>query len=321
MKSTAAILKAFAGKKILVVGDVMLDHYLFGNVDRISPEAPVPVVKVMKEENRLGGAANVALNLKALGGEVWIAGVVGNDDSGKKLIELLNENGINTEAIVTSKIRVTTVKSRIISKQHQMLRFDHETTGYLNYDDSFILRRKIESISYHRIDGVVLEDYNKGTLNKKNIPELLKLFASKNIPVAVDPKQENFLLYKGVQLFKPNLREIEEAIGKRIPLDEIMFLENASEWLRKKLNHQNTVITLGAAGIFLDNNKTSVIKSAHPRKVSDVSGAGDTVIAVLALAMAAGISLSEVIDLANTAGGLVCEQSGVVPITKEMLLN
>ena len=319
MMTNADILKTFKGKKILVVGDVMADHYLNGNVERISPEAPVPVVNIHHEEFRLGGAANVALNIQELGGIATVASVIGNDEVGKKIKSLLKKNKIGITCLVESKSRQSTIKSRIISKQHQMIRFDREQTNDLNDTELKSLHSSIEKILKREMfDGVVMEDYNKGTLTSKNISSLIALFNKYKLPIAVDPKKNNFLEYKQVTLFKPNLREMQEAMKQPLP-SNLPSLSDAAKWLNKKLKNKITIITLGDKGIFFHQQKTTEIKAAEARNVSDVSGAGDTVIAVLSLALAANLSIQSVLSLSNLAGGLVCEQSGVVPVTIQMI--
>lgn len=321
MNTPSQLFEKWENLNILVIGDVMMDVYLSGNVERISPEAPVPVVTIEKEEQRLGGAANVALNISSLEANASICSVIGDDANGKILLQQLQHAGISTEGIVHSGNRKTTVKTRVMSKNNQMIRFDREQTNELNEDDENLLTGRIRKIiSDKKIDAVIFEDYNKGVLTERVIREVIGLCREKNILTCVDPKKKNFFLYKDVTLFKPNLRELREALNHDVKTF-VEDLEKASDELRNRLNHQITFITLSEKGAFYDDGKKKEIIPAHPRNISDVSGAGDTVIAVAALCLASKLSMEETAHWANIAGGLVCEYAGVVPLTKEMLLK
>lgn len=307
--------------RILVVGDVMLDKYIWGNVDRISPEAPVPVLALTKREERLGGAANVAMNLVSLGVKTSIASVIGNDDAGKALIKLLKKEKINTDALVADAARTTTTKTRVIARHQHVLRIDDESESELGdvLEPIFIaaLEQHIETF---QPDAVVFEDYDKGCLTKNVIETVTAIASKKNIITAVDPKRKNFFNYNFVTLFKPNLREIRDALNVAVePTQE--SLDKVVKPLHKQLHNAYTLITLAEHGIYFTNHKHSGCAEAHPRDIADVSGAGDTVIAVATAALAAGFELAEAAEMSNLAGGLVCEHAGVVPITPEMLQN
>ena len=311
----------FSKLRIAVVGDVMLDRYLYGSVDRISPEAPVPVVSIDKKEDRPGGAANVALNLKSLGVTPVLFSVLGKDDPGKKLLNLLINSGIDSSNIISAKTRITTSKTRVLSKNHQMIRFDEEVQNDISDNDADSLYTLIaKQFQSKKFDAVIIEDYNKGVLTESLIEVLMNLFSEKNIPVLVDPKKKNFFAYEGAAVFKPNLREAREALGNNFgttvkELNEVHFE------LKKKLSHQYTFITLGENGAYINDGKTGKIIPAQIRNVADVSGAGDTVIAVMAAAISSGANVHDAARLANLAGGIVCEKAGVVSIQKQVLIK
>jgi rfaE bifunctional protein kinase chain/domain len=313
-------LAAFSKLKVIVAGDAMVDSYLWGAVDRISPEAPVPVVAISKKEDRLGGAANVALNLKELGAVPLLCSVIGKDHSGKLLLQALKKNKIRTDGILLSTNRITTVKTRVLSKSHQLIRYDSETDEDLNHEDERNLIHAIKSlITKEKPHAIIFEDYNKGVLTPTVISEAIKFCREKKMLVAVDPKKKNFFAYKSADIFKPNLREIRESFGRDLqPLTQ-QTLDELHTDLRKKLHHSTSIITLSENGIYFSNGRQSGIIPAQKKEVSDVSGAGDTVIATVVLALAAGLPLHQAVNLANIAGGLVCQFAGVVPITLEML--
>ena len=317
-----AIFDSFNAMKVAIVGDVMIDSYVMGKVHRMSPEAPVPVLLLDKEEHRLGGAANVALNLKALGAEVYLCSVIGTDTAATKFQDLLREAKIQNQEIIQSQDRKTTVKTRVLSGTQHVLRIDQEDTSDLNrsLEDALIQTTK------HRIDlgidALIFEDYNKGVLTHGVITELIAYAKEKGVKTTVDPKKDNFLSYRGVNLFKPNLKEIKEGLDVNIDVvnnpDSIV---DGAKQLRDKLNHELTLITLSEHGVFVENGTTWKIIPAHLREITDVSGAGDTVIAVATLCLIAGLSPAEIASIANLSGGLVCEHSGVVSVDKMTLLN
>ncbi len=314
------IIEKFNGLKVLVVGDVMIDAYLFGKVDRISPEAPVPVVAVNKKENRLGGAANVAMNLVALGAKPILCSVIGDDKDGHDLIDLLNEKGIGTSGIVLSKERITTVKTRVIAQSTQMLRIDSEITHNLNQLDSFKLVEKVSEL-LDDTNVLIFEDYDKGVLDEKNIQQIISKASEKNVPIAVDPKRKNFLSYKGATLFKPNLKELKEGFHKDFDIHNKPQFEQVVKELMQEMNLKNLFVTMSEHGVMITDGNMFEYIPAHLRKIADVSGAGDTVISVASLCLALQCSNKQIAELSNLAGGLVCEEVGVVPIDKKLLLD
>jgi len=315
-----SILKKFSQLKILVIGDVMLDAYVWGTAERISPEAPVPVVDVEKVEERLGGAANVAMNVNGLGATAVLCSLIGRDYAGEKVLGILKDHKMKTNGIIQLAGRITGIKTRVLSKSHHLLRFDLETTTDLDkVQEQQFLKALKTLIAREKPDAVILEDYNKGVLTENIITSVIRLCRDKKILTAVDPKKKNFFAYKNADIFKPNLREVREAFNHELNPDTESSLQQVHSQLKKKIQHHITLITLGDHGIFYSDGKQSGIIPAYKRDVSDVSGAGDTVIAVATLALAAGMKLNDAASLANLAGGLVCEYAGVIPITKEML--
>ena len=312
----------FNGLRILVIGDVMLDAYVMGKVNRISPEAPVPIVSLENEDARIGGAGNVALNLLALGAKPIICGVIGEDFSGDKLLNLFEKNGISTDGLVKSMVRKTTVKTRVISNKQQLLRIDSESTFPLLESEKIKLNNTIQNIINQGVDGIIFEDYNKGVLTDSVIQNTIKIAKEKDIPTAVDPKKENFLSYKGVSLFKPNLKELKEGLNLNFDFNSNKDLfEKGIEVLEEKLQNEISFVTLSENGVFIKNQTEKYYVPAHMRSISDVSGAGDTVIAVATLCLISGASTKQIAEISNLAGGLVCEKSGVVSISKNVLLK
>lgn len=312
----------FNGLRILVIGDVMLDAYVMGKVNRISPEAPVPIVSLENEDARIGGAGNVALNLLALGAKPIICGVIGEDSSGDKLLNLFEKNGISTDGLVKSMVRKTTVKTRVISNKQQLLRIDSESTFPLLESEEIKLNNTIQNIINQGVDGIIFEDYNKGVLTDSVIQNTIKIAKEKDIPTAVDPKKENFLSYKGVSLFKPNLKELKEGLNLNFDFNSNKDLfEKGIEVLEEKLQNEISFVTLSENGVFIKNQTEKYYVAAHMRSISDVSGAGDTVIAVATLCLISGASTKQIAEISNLAGGLVCEKSGVVSISKNELLK
>ncbi len=317
-----ALFKSFNQLNILIVGDVMVDAYVWGNVNRISPEAPVPIVSVTKKENRLGGAANVALNIKAMGANPILCAVTGKDTNGKIFNELVKAEKLSTQGILSYPDRTTTTKTRIIGNHHQMLRVDEEVCTELSTQQSNDLFKRISAlIEKQKIDAIIFEDYDKGLLNPSLIEKLVKLANNLNIPTTVDPKKNNFLAYKNVTLFKPNLRELKEGLHIDADLSLAKNLHTAIQQLNKTIHSKITLITLSEKGVMITEGKNEFLIPAHVRTISDVSGAGDTVIAVATLCLAAKTSIRFLAALSNLAGGLVCEKVGVVSIDKKQLLK
>lgn len=320
------LINSFVHLKVMVVGDVMVDSYLRGKVDRISPEAPVPVVALQKRDNMLGGAANVALNVKSLGADVLLCSVIGDDRQGELLIELMQKEQLSTNGIIRSSERITTTKYRIIGNRMQMLRVDEEIDTDLNPADTKLLLNNIaEQISTRKPDVIVLQDYNKGILTSEVISRVISMAKVAGIPVAVDPKKKNFSAFKNVSLFKPNLKEISEGLKTEIIPTSLQSLDEAAKILHQQFACQLVMITLSEHGIYISSYQSGIYSSqiipAVVRSISDVSGAGDTVISVAALCLASGVQPGLMAALANLAGGLVCEQSGVVPVDKLRLLS
>jgi D-glycero-beta-D-manno-heptose-7-phosphate kinase len=312
----------FVKIKVAVIGDVMLDTYWWGKVDRISPEAPVPVVALSKREQRIGGAGNVALNLVSLGANVNVIAVVGKDDDGLQLEKLLSENNISTKYTVQSTDRITTNKIRIISRNQHMMRLDAEMQQDISASDEDKLLYAIEQyIAAENPQVVILEDYNKGVLTEKIITKIIELCKHHNIITTVDPKRKNFFAYKGVDIFKPNLKEVIEGLNLITDNISLSLLKDMHLQLKEKLQHQISFITLSEKGVFYNDDKTSNLIPTHIRSIADVSGAGDTVIAVASLVYAAAKDIKLMAEVANIAGGLVCEQVGTVAINKDALLN
>lgn len=313
------ILKKLENKQVLIVGDVMLDRYLTGIVSRISPEAPVPVVLHRDTENRLGGAANVALNIRALGSEPILCSVVGNDHEGDLFNSLLPSQGISGAGIVRSEERRTTVKTRVLGNNQQMLRIDREDTHELSKKEADALLEKITTLLDERpVDALILQDYNKGVLSRYMIENTLEAAYKRGILTAVDPKKNHFLSYVGVDLFKPNLKEIRDSAPFHVTPD-LESLNRAAAFLRENLQNRYTMITLSEKGLYLNDGFSGTMHPTIPRNVADVSGAGDTVISIASLALCAGLPLNIVAALSNFAGGQVCEFPGVVPVRRDIL--
>jgi D-glycero-beta-D-manno-heptose-7-phosphate kinase len=316
--TTSQTIQSLQNQRVMIVGDVMLDRYLSGQVSRISPEAPVPVVHHQTTEDRLGGAANVALNVAAMGSEAILCSIIGHDEAGHVLAGLLPRYGISAAGLVRSNQRCTTVKARVIAHNQQMLRIDYEQTHDLTPEEADVLLQRIRMLMDEaQPHALILQDYNKGVLSLPLIESVLALCHERGIAVAVDPKYRHFLAYRGVALFKPNLKEIREAVPFEV-VPEVDSLQRASDYLRTHLGHAWTMITLSEHGIFLDaqalDSAAGAIFPTTPRSIADVSGAGDTVISVAALGLAAGLAPQLIARLSNLAGGQVCESPGVVPV-------
>ncbi len=305
---------------VAVVGDVMLDNYWWGDVDRISPEAPVPVVALNNKESRLGGAANVALNCRALGAKVTLASVVGDDADGKLLKKLANDAGINSDLLLFSKQRPTTTKTRIISRSQHMLRLDAEITDDLFTEEEHpFIDMVLKFLQREKPAVLIFEDYNKGVLKDNVINKIIAHCKEIGIITAVDPKKKNFLNYKGIDVFKPNLKEVRDAL--HLPIENVNSneLNEVHKQLHQALDHSITFITLSEKGVFYNNGTSSSVIPSHIRNIADVSGAGDTVIATAAMVYAITKDAVLMAEVSNIAGGLVCEDVGVVPIKKNVL--
>lgn len=317
--NTEELFNSFSKKRVLVVGDVMVDAYLNGRVTRISPEAPVPIVNLTSSEDRLGGAANVALNLRSLGAEPILCSMVGSDAGGDSFVNLLEKRKLSTDGIIQSQSVKTTVKTRVLGNNQQLLRIDDERITPLSADqEEQMIQRVAELIA--DVDAVILEDYNKGLLTERVINEVIRLANENNVISTVDPKKDNFFVYREVTLFKPNLKELKE--GLNIDFDfasDRAAFEQAIDELESRLLNKLSFVTLSEHGVFMKEKEAKHYIPAHVRNIADVSGAGDTVIAVATLCLTAGLEPSLTAEIANLAGGLVCEQSGVVPIDQNAL--
>ena len=309
----------FSALRVLIVGDVMIDRYLTGRVDRISPEAPVPVVLYQGEEDRLGGAANVALNVTALGAWGAVAGAIGVDENAESFRRLLGDHHLPPDYIVADPDRPTTVKTRVMSQEQQLLRVDRESTAAVV---GAAMQELIASIERCVVDAgldlIILQDYNKGVLGRELIGLVTALAADYGVRIAVDPKATNFWSYAGVDLFKPNLREVQQQLDFAVnPV--INDLDRAAAELFERLGCRQVMITLSQYGIYTNDGERSAIHPTQARRIADVSGAGDTVIAVAGCALAAGLSLAESARLANEAGAQVIARPGVVSVDLEQL--
>ena len=315
-----SLFTSFTTTKIGVVGDIMLDTYWWGVVDRISPEAPVPIVSLQRKETRVGGAANVALNLRALGAPTSLFSVIGKDAEGAELASLLNKEGINTSYIHESETRVTTNKVRIMGRNQQMMRLDHEHTNDITAEqEAALLAGFYKYVDTENPSLIILEDYNKGVLTPNIITSVIDYCNEKGIPTAVDPKQKNFLAYKNCTLFKPNLKEVKE--GLKITIGDITLqnMNKVHTVLNENLHNAISFITLSEHGVYFSDGQAQKLIPTHIRNISDVSGAGDTVIAVASLVYASSKNMLLAAEVSNIAGGMVCELVGTAPINKNDL--
>ena len=312
------IFNSFNGKKVLLIGDAMIDAYMWGSINRMSPEAPVPVVDIEKYEIRLGGAANCALNIKALGAEPILCSVLGKDINGDQFQQLMKDANLSEKGIILSDERKTTVKTRVISEGKHQLRIDEEDTHPLEIEEEFL--KNIHQL-LENTDVVILQDYNKGVLTKKIIAEIISEAKRRGIPKIVDPKKDNFLEYKDCDIFKPNLKEIKE--GMEIEFNEKIDseLEGATYKLKQELNAKGILLTLSSDGICINSDEGFVHTPAYGGSVVDVSGAGDTVISVASLLLSEGVSFENISKISCLSGGIVCQKVGVVPIDKDELLS
>ncbi|MFT2008034.1 bifunctional ADP-heptose synthase [Pontibacter sp. 13R65] len=320
INSLEAISEAFNRLTVLIVGDVMIDSYLWGKSTRISPEAPVPIVNVVKREKRLGGAANVALNVQALGATPLLCSVVGDDSDGADFLRLMEERNLSVAGVVQSPERITTIKHRIIASGQQLLRVDSEIeTNLTEYEERFLEERYLRLLNQAHV--VIFEDYDKGIFSAQNIQTFIRLAKEQGVPTVVDPKKKNFLSYIGCGLFKPNLKELKEGLGTDFSDENHIAFEKAVVTLQERLEVENVLVTLSERGVFVAEGEEKTYLAAHRRDISDVSGAGDTVISIAALCMALQTSMPFLAGLSNLGGGLVCEQVGVVPVDKARLFE
>jgi len=322
MTNFNTLFESFKGIKAGVIGDLMLDTYWWGHVERISPEAPVPVVSLDQCEYRIGGAGNVALNLVSLGAETTLFSVIGEDEDGKKLTGMLDTNGIRTGYILKSPNRITTNKTRVLSRNQQMMRLDSEITRDLGAEEEEQLLSQVRNyIEKEHPQVIVFEDYNKGVLTAGVIGKIIGLCRQHQVVTAVDPKRKNFFTYRSVDIFKPNLKEVKEGLNLLLEDVRLPALEAIHAQLAEKLQHGISLITLSEKGIFYRSQELSGILPSHVRAIADVSGAGDTVIAVASLVYAATKDTRLMAGMANIAGGLVCEEVGTAAIDRDKLLK
>jgi rfaE bifunctional protein kinase chain/domain len=312
----------FAAKKIAVLGDTILDHYIIGRTERVSPEAPVLVLQHESEYYRLGGSANVALNIAALGGQPYLISVLGADTAGNELKNLLEQQNISTNYLLEDSQRPTTLKTRFLARHQQLLRHDRESLADISEDLTQALLHKFELAIADGVQTLIFQDYNKGVLHKKLINAAMQLAQKRGLQTIIDPKKKNFDAYQGCTLFKPNLREVSEAVNINLDSSPLNFeaIAQAAQQLRAAYMAKYFCITLGAAGILLAYPDGSCRHFAtKTRIIADVCGAGDTVVATLAMAMANHLDIDKAVQLANLAGGQVCEKIGVVAVDKNLL--
>lgn len=321
-KEVNQIFDKFSQMRVLVIGDAMVDTYLWGKVERISPEAPIPIVTVNKRENRLGGAANVSLNLQSLGATPILFSVIGDDDKGRKFRKLLEKRNLSCEGIFIDPNRNTTVKSRIISKGQHIARVDEESTEYIKQEQEVTLITSIKKvIEKNKVDAIIFVDYDKGVITPNLFQTINNIALEKGIPTAVDPKKRNFYYYKNITLFKPNFKEFVDGTGLPLKKGDFKALKAAADEFKVKQDLKLIFITLSELGVFISNGVKEQYYPAVIRYIADVSGAGDTVLSVASLATAAELPPKTMALMSNIAGGLVCEKLGVVPIDKEQLMN
>ncbi len=317
-----SLMNEFSTKRILVVGDVMIDAYRIGKVERISPEAPVPIVNLKKKEERLGGAANVALNIASLGATPILCTLIGEDDGGNRFVELMKEKELPVDGLIQEPNVKTTVKTRVIGNNQQLLRIDDERISPSNESQEDLLIQRIEVLIKSGIDGIILEDYNKGVLTPRVIQKVVALANMHDVITAVDPKKDNFFEYRGVTLFKPNLKELKEGLNVSFDVAEDKeAFESAVLKMEELLSNKISFVTLSEHGVFIKDEQNAHYIPAHLRNISDVSGAGDTVIAVATLCLASGLNTEQVAKVSNLAGGIVCEWTGVVPLNRGTLMD
>lgn len=320
MESLEKIFHAFTELKVLIVGDVMLDSYIWGAVERISPEAPVPIVNVKKRDVRLGGAANVALNVQALGATPILVALRGADEAGKKLELILHQSGLSSEGLVISAERPTTVKTRVIASHQHVVRVDEESDKVPTPTEEQMIMERLDKL-LPMCDVIIFEDYDKGALSERIIAHGVALANAHQCPTVVDPKKRNFLSYRGVSLFKPNLKEMREGLKIELEPGNQAQLEKGIALLKSKMDVGGVMATLSEHGVYIDYQNQRLKLAAHPREIADVSGAGDTVVSIAALCVALNLPPQRIAALANLGGGLVCQYVGVVPISRSELLE
>jgi D-glycero-beta-D-manno-heptose-7-phosphate kinase len=320
MRSWPEVFSSFPKLRVLIIGDVMVDAYIWGVVERISPEAPVPIVHVTKRNFRLGGAANVALNILSLGATPVLCALAADDENGKRLLKLLDENKLSKDGIVMSRTRPTTVKARVIAAHQHVVRIDEESDKVATPEEEKELMVRIEKLMAN-CDVIIFEDYDKGAITPGLIAQTVKFANDRKIPTVVDPKKRNFLHYKGVTLFKPNVKELREGLKVELDPRNLPSVREAVSQLKQLLGAKGVMLTLSEHGVYIDHQGVQRSLPAHKREIADVSGAGDTVVSIAALCVALNCTAEEIAFLSNLGGGLVCQHVGVVPIDRQELLD
>lgn len=320
-KELKKIFDSFNKLKVLIIGDLMLDVYYWGDVSRISPEAPVPIVAVSKKESRMGGAGNVAINIQAMGAIPILCSVIGDDTNGEKLVKILKDKKLPIGGILKTEDRPTTTKTRIISSNHHIVRIDDETEDQIGDKQTKRLLDQVQKFIVGGIDVIIFEDYDKGVISSTLIKNVIALAKKHKIPTVVDPKKKNFMDYKEVTLFKPNLKELKEGLKVDVQAGDIKQVQTVTDQFRKSQKIANILVTLSEYGVFINSDKEKKLVPAHIRNISDVSGAGDTVVSLAALCCALNLPPIQIAFLSNLAGGQVCEKTGVVPVDKKQLFE
>lgn len=317
-KQIIDLFEGFNEKKVLIVGDSMIDAYMWGHIERMSPEAPVPVVQIDTHENRLGGSANVARNIKSLGGHPILCSVIGNDEKGTLFLQLMKSENITTKGILISQDRKTTVKTRIISENKHQLRVDEENTFDISEEVDFIhVINKLIS----NVDVIILQDYNKGVLTSNVITKTIREAKKNSVPVIVDPKEKNYDSFRGCNIMKPNLKELKKGMNISFKNNNLEEIRLAIKNLRQYLELDSVLLTLSERGLCIETGDEFTHIPAFETNIIDVSGAGDTVISLAALCLASKTDYQDLAIISNLAGGIVCKDVGVVPIDKTILFQ
>jgi len=312
------LFRRFRNLKVLIIGDSMIDAYMWGHIERMSPEAPVPVVRIDRQEKKLGGAANVARNIRRLGAYPILLSALGQDEQARSFLDLMQKEHLNTEGLLELSDRPTTVKTRVINGKEHVLRVDEESQEDIEDGDQVIQLLK-NILDEHHIDVAIFQDYNKGLLSSDLIERSIALLREKGIPMVVDPKKKNFFAYRGVDLFKPNFKEMLEGMQVVVESSDDSAVLQTMKELRSQLGAAAILLTRSERGVAIIDESDGFLQDAFERNIVDVSGAGDSVISVAALALAAGMDLRELATISNMAGGLACEEVGVHPISPERL--
>lgn len=322
MHEIQKLFQRFENRNVIIIGDVMIDSYMWGKVNRISPEAPIPVVSVNGKENRLGGASNVALNIKSLGANPIMCSVVGDDEYAAEFLRLMEEKNMPSDGILHSPRRRTSVKTRVISQSQHLLRVDEEDVDSLDAETEKQLKMQFDRLmEQYKPDAIIFEDYDKGVITPGIISHVVNRAKDAGIITTVDPKKRQFMDYHGVSLFKPNYKEMKEGLQTEFQKDNLPAIKGLTEKLMHEKQIDSVLLTMAEAGVVITNRESFEHIPAEIRNIADVSGAGDTVIATATLCLCANCSPYDVAFISNMAGGLVCEYSGVVPIDRQELMD